>query len=100
MRWIHGVAAVCGVIAIGGLALLMGGHRWAAALFFGAPLLWLVVGNAVRCPVCRKHVLDNGRGYVAPWIETPKTCVGCGRRKDDIWPFQWLVRPEKSEPTG
>jgi hypothetical protein len=62
-------------------------------------VFWAVMGNSVRCPRCRKHVLDNGLGYHAPWTKTPARCIGCGRRKDDVWPFQWLLRPER-EPTG
>ncbi len=93
MRCLWGLFAVC-VIVMMVTVWGFGDLGWPIAV---GPILWLVLGNSVRCPRCRKHVLDNGRAYQAPWILIPKACVGCSRRKDDIWPFQYLVRPEQTD---
>lgn len=93
MRWIYPLFAVAIVFLFLGVALAQ--FFWPLVAL--GPMFWLIVGNSVRCPRCRKHLFDTGKGYVAPWLATPETCVGCGRRKDDVWPFQWILRPERSE---
>lgn len=91
MRWFYPLFAVAVVLMVVSLPL-----TGISPVFIAlGPAFWLVMGNSLRCPRCRKHIHDNGRGYHAPWIKTPERCVGCGRRKDDIWPFQWLLRPER-----
>lgn len=90
MRWYYPLFACAAIFLLVGVALAQ--FFW--PLFFLGPIFWMVMGNSLRCPRCRRDVTDTGKGYVAPWLRTPKTCVGCGRRKDDIWPFQWAHRPE------
>ncbi len=90
MRWYYFLFAVAAIVLFLGVAL----SQFFWPLFAIGPVFWMVMGNSVRCPRCRKHLTDNGKGYVAPWLPAPETCVGCGRRKDDVWPFQWLLRPE------
>ena len=90
MRWYYPLFACAAVLLLLGVALAQ--FFW--PLIFLGPLFWIVMGNSLRCPRCRRDITDTGKGYVAPWLRTPKTCVGCGRRKDDIWPFQWALRPE------
>jgi hypothetical protein len=95
MRWFYLLFGVSVMVLFVGVAL----SRFFLPLVVLGSAFWLIMGNSVRCPRCRRHVLDNGRGYYAPWIKTPARCVGCDRRKDEVWPFQWLLRPER-EPTG
>ncbi len=91
MRWFYPLFAVAVVLGAVGVSLANVSLFWVAL----GPAFWMAAGHSVRCPRCTKHVFDNGRGYVAPWVKTPTSCVGCGRSKDDIWPYQWLVRPER-----
>ncbi|MBI5940042.1 MAG: hypothetical protein HY859_06410 [Caulobacterales bacterium] len=95
MRWVYPLFGIAVVASI--LALVIGmtvSYRLMPLIVLG-PIFWLVMGSSLRCPRCGKHVMDTGRGYSAPWLKVPQNCVGCHRRKDDIWPFQWLVRSEK-----
>ncbi len=97
MRWLYRMGGSILFVVLVGMSLageeqtrVLGYFLW-----LGFPFVWLVLGNSVRCPRCGKHILDNGRGYVAPWIPVPTECVGCGRgSKSDWWPFQWLLKPE------
>jgi hypothetical protein len=91
MRWFWALFAVAVVLLFVGVSLAEVSPLWVAL----GPVFWMVAGQSVRCPRCTKHVNDNGRGYYALWIKTPKSCVGCGRSKAGIWPFQWLVRSER-----
>lgn len=90
MRWIYRLFWV--------FVVLTAGLSWATLstvpMVIGL-VFWLLMGSSVLCPRCLRHVLETGRGS-APWIELPKSCVGCGRGKDDIWPFQWLFRRERN----
>ncbi len=90
MRWIYPlfwVSVVLGVISLTVMSVF-------PFLIIFSLMFWLVMGNSVRCPRCLGHVLDTGRGQ-APGIEIPESCVGCGRDKRDVWPFQWLLRRER-----
>lgn len=91
MRWLWPLFGLCVIVM---MTTTWGFGHLGWPIFVG-PVLWMVLGNGLRCPRCRRFVLDNAEGYYAPWLKTPKTCVGCGRRKDDIWPFQFLIRPER-----
>jgi hypothetical protein len=90
MRWIYAFAAVFVLIALVWQAQPQ--RVWIA---FTAVIFWLVAANSMRCPRCRRHILDNGKGYSAPWLRTPERCIGCGREKKGLWPFQWALRPER-----
>ncbi len=100
MRWYYALFVGVVVGAVIGFAFMSQGSGWGAALCIGCMIAWLVGGYSTRCPRCRRHILDNGKGYHAPWMPIPRDCIGCGRGKGDVWPFQWLIRPEKSDPTG
>lgn len=71
MRWYYPLFACAAVLIVLGVALAQ--HFW--PLFFLGPVFWLVMGNSLRCPRCRRGITDTGKGYVAPWLPTPKTCV-------------------------
>jgi hypothetical protein len=63
------------------------------------PVAWCVAGSALCCPRCGKHIQDTGRGYYGGFAKAAETCIGCGRGKRDIWPFQRLLRPEPRDTT-
>ncbi len=91
MRWYWPIFALSVALLFVGLAL----SYWFWPFLALGPLFWLIVGNSLRCPRCGKHVMATEQGYSAPWIKVPMECVVCQRRKEDVWPFQWLLRPER-----
>lgn len=91
MRWFYPLFAISVVLLIVGV----GRSHMSWPLVALGPVVWLTLGNSLRCPRCRTHVMESGRGYAAPWIREPELCVKCGRDRKDVWPFQWLIRPER-----
>lgn len=82
MRWFWGLFAVSIVVMM--VTVWGFGHLgWPVAV---GPILWLVLGNSLRCPRCRKNIVS--------WFGTSETCGRCGRPNAGIWPFQFLFKPE------
>jgi len=77
VRWYHSLLA----FAVGILGLALAQFFWPLILL--GPVSLIVLGNSVLCPQCRRRVAE-------------KTCAGCGRPTDDVWPLQWLLRPESN----
>ncbi len=92
MRWIYPLFWFSVALGVIGLTVM---SVFPFLIIFSL-MFWLVMSNSVRCPRCLRNVFDTGRGQgQAPWIEIPESCVGCGRDKRDVWPFQWLFRRER-----
>lgn len=64
-----------------------------AALASAAALL---IHFNYRCPKCRTHLNETIQGYHGVGAVSPPDCVVCHRPKKGTWPFQWLIRPERS----
>ena len=97
MRWWRIVPWTAPFVMLVGLVAMANLDKPISYILMVIPIAWVVAGNAICCPRCGKHVQDAGRGYYAAWIKVPETCIGCGRDKHDIWPFQRLLRPEPND---
>lgn len=91
MRWYWPLFGVSAVLLIVGAIL---SDRFPPLLLLG-PGVWLLSGASLLCPRCKTHLLTTRHSYSAPWIKVPDDCVRCGRSRKDVWPFQWLLRPER-----
>jgi len=63
-------------------------------LLVGAGICCLVVLN-YKCPRCRFGI--DGKptpGYSVGYVPDP-ICPRCGRVRRGVWPFQYLLRPER-----
>jgi len=69
---------------------------WRSAV---APAAIAVVAGLVslnfRCPRCRSDIDRSVEGGYGHGMTVPKTCVVCGRSKKGVWPFQWLLAPDR-----
>ena len=61
---------------------------------------WLSVGF-LACPACGLHISRrrNDVGLIVPSLKPlPDHCVGCGRTRADVYPFQRILAPESRPP--
>ena len=62
MRWYYFLFAVAVVVLFLGVAL----SQFFWPLFAIGPVFWMVMGNSVRCPRCRKGKAMSHRGCLRP----------------------------------
>lgn len=87
--WFGGMAAVLASLAVWSISYIAGmSLALVAVAFLGAAL-------GMRCPRCglgvdsREHA-GYGVGYL-PSADCPK----CGRSRRGVWPFQFLLKPDR-----
>ena len=62
---------------------------------FGAFLVLGLSPYGIRCPRCRKSILDNGTtGQLTVQKLPDRQCIGCGRDRMWVWPLQDRLQPE------
>lgn len=88
--WFCGMAAVLGSLAVWGSSYLAGiGLVLAALALLGA-------AAGMRCPRCGLGVDSQyGGGYYKVGYVPAADCPKCGRSRRGVWPFQFLLRPER-----
>jgi hypothetical protein len=90
MKWARWILVLCGLCAFAGVTAV--DHFGNSAFWIGMSLavgLWHVM-LAVRCPNCRTHVGARKGVFDFPGDD----CVTCGRDRKDVWPFQYLIKPD------
>ncbi|ESQ87561.1 hypothetical protein ABAC460_19740 [Asticcacaulis sp. AC460] len=80
-----------GVVAYAGYRVWSGDPGWYDGVFVFGWAMMLISSNA-RCPRCGLSVgiSDGTWRHSAP----PQHCIGCGRNRRDVWPFQYVLKPE------
>ena len=54
-----------------------------------------IAGGFLACPRRGLHLSRKVGGFFAPSLKPhPDHCVGCGRTRADVYPFQRLLAPE------
>jgi hypothetical protein len=72
------------------------GEPVAASIVGGISLAAFIALSELRCPACGLNLgrRDN-RPIVFPSLEpAPRDCPGCGRTREDVYPFQRMRAPE------
>lgn len=86
-----GMAAVLASLAVWSSSHLAGMSLALAGLVF------LGAGAGMRCPRCGLGVDSQQRGgYYKVGYVPSADCPKCGRSRRGVWPFQFLLRPERS----
>ena len=85
----------CGTpAALGSLAV------WSTSVIAGISLALLALASlgaalGMRCPRCRLGVDSRERaGYEIGYLPSAD-CPKCGRSRQGVWPFQFLLKPER-----
>ena len=69
----------------------------ARLVLLGAFLVLGLSTYGIRCPRCRRSILDNGTmGQFTVQKPPARRCVGCGRDRMWVWPLQDRLHPEDS----
>jgi hypothetical protein len=87
---------LAGALAYAGFRVYIGELAWFDAAY-AVGWAMIVIGSNVRCPRCGLSVgISDGI-----WRHSlvPHHCIACGRTRRDVWPFQYLVKPEPWDGT-
>jgi hypothetical protein len=82
---------IAGALAYTAFRLWSGNPGWYDGLFIVGWLMIVVSSNA-RCPRCALPVGLSGGMWRHSAV--PSYCIGCGRFRRDVWPFQYILKPE------
>jgi hypothetical protein len=67
-------------------------HLEISAITFALGWFLFALGAAARCPRCGTHIMVDWSDWRRAHV--PRHCVLCGRARADVWPFQYLLKPE------
>lgn len=77
--------------------LLFNDDRIISFFFLFASTLFLLCLLNFKCPRCKLGIDSQGYwGYKVGYLPSDD-CAICGRTRKGVWPFQYLVAPEKWE---
>ena len=93
MKWFYTLLALAAIMVFGCIMSQVGNVERLAMLVVGMAAGVLALN--VKCPRCKLHISGHETGTYLPGDPPAASpCPRCGRTRQGVWPFQYLVAPE------